>query len=142
VGTAATGAGGYVGERRSPTAVRRGWTWESGRLGAKTLREVLRAAGVEPAAQVDLTRFSEDDPADWTPDPGRVRLLASWTTRARPRGPRATVVALGRRVQRALTRAGIAHRALTHPAAREAIRRRERSRAHVAAVLGAGREGE
>jgi hypothetical protein len=50
------------------------------------------------------------------------------------------LVALGRRVEAALARDGLPHRFLIHPAARGAIRRRDRYQAHVAAVLTAGDE--
>jgi hypothetical protein len=114
-----------------------GVSWEDGRLAARTLHAARRAAGLDPARQRSLDLFA-DDPADGGPDPARLALPRHRTARARPR---AAVVALGRRVQRALAEAGIPHRALIHPAARGAIRRRDRYRAHVAAVLGARAPG-
>jgi hypothetical protein len=55
-------------------------------------------------------------------------------------GEGVVVVAMGCKVQRALDRAGLVHRPLIHPATRGAIRTRAVYQAHVAAVLGAGRD--
>jgi hypothetical protein len=38
----------FVGECRSLTAQRRGWTWRDGRLAAKPLFEALTAMGINP----------------------------------------------------------------------------------------------
>jgi hypothetical protein len=120
----------FVGERRSARAIAMDVFWEDGRLTARTLHAALRAAGLDLNRQRSLNLFADD--------PARLALLRHWTARARPR---AAVVALGRRVQRALDEAGIPHRALIHPAARGAVRRRDRYQAHVAAVLGARARG-
>lgn len=125
----------FVGERRSEKAQRMGVFWEHGRLAAKTLHEALRAIGIEPRACVFFNLY-EDAPND---APFELReqalgLLRKWTTRGR-RADRPVVVALGRRVRRELADAGIPHVRLTHPAARGAIRKTERYRAHVAEVL-------
>ena len=104
-----------------------------GRTGASpacTLHAVLRDLGLDPAAQRYLNLFP-GDPARGEPDPEHLRLLRRWVARTRPHP---VVVGMGRLVQRELTRAGIPHLALTHPAARGAIRARARYRAHVAEV--------
>ena len=120
----------FVGERPSARALATGATWQNGRLAACTLHAALRDLGLDPAEQRYLNLFP-DDPARREPDAARLRRLRGWLARTRP-----VVVGMGRLVQRELTRAGIAHLALTHPAARGAVRARARYRAHVAEVLG------
>lgn len=116
----------FVGERRSPTAIARGWTWESGRLCADTLHRALRAIGIDPAAQRFDNAFTDDGRVDTDTLMG----IASCAVRG------AIVVALGQKASRALDQHFIPHRRLTHPAARGSIRKRERYDAHVAEVLG------
>jgi len=109
----------FVGEERSERARAMGVYWTDGRLAAAHLFDALRAAGIDPTACTFVNWFEgEREP---------VRNAAA-------RGE--TVIGMGRRVQRALAAEGIAHRALTHPAARGLIRRRDRYRAHVREVLG------
>lgn len=116
----------FVGEQRSPTAIRRGWTWKDGRLAAKTLHEALRAAGIEPARQVYVNLWS---------DGGELNLDVVAELLVLDRA-RLTLVALGRRVADNLARFGVSHVEMVHPAARGSIRRSERYQAHVASVLG------
>jgi hypothetical protein len=120
----------FVGERRSPTAIARGWTWESRRLCADTLHRALEAAGLDrwPCTFVNLW---SDEPPWGDPRPDVLETLAHQT-----RTTGTYVVALGRKVQRALARHGIAHVPLHHPAARGKVRRTRAYQAHVAAVLG------
>ena len=103
--------------------------WTDGRLCAKTLHDALRRTGVDPAQAVFLNLF-HDEPADDLPCHNALQAVRSLA------GTGACIVALGRRVQAALTRAGVAHVGLVHPAARGAIRARAAYQAHVAAVLG------
>lgn len=120
----------FVGERRSPTAIARGWTWESGRLCSDTLHRALADAGYDRFPRMFVNLWPDEPPwGDPLPD-----VLAQLAHRARTSGT--FVVALGGKVHRALARHGIAHVHLKHPAARGAIRKTERYRAHVAAVLG------
>lgn len=119
----------FVGERRSRRAVELGAHWTNGRLCAKTLHDALRRAGVDPAHVVFLNLF-HDEPADGLPCDNALQAVRSLA------GTGARIVALGRRVQAALTRAGVAHVGLVHPAARGAIRARAAYQAHVAAALG------
>lgn len=123
----------FVGERRSTAAVRLGVRWEDGRLAARTLHAALRAAGIDPAAQVYANLFADPAPGDSVAPfvvaaPIRAQLHAAAALGV-------PLVALGRRVGAALARDGLSHRFLIHPAARGAIRRRDRYRAHVAAEL-------
>ena len=118
----------FVGECRSLTAIRKGWTWKDGRLAAKPLFEALEAMGVDP----DTQEFCNL----WTDPP-----LAQCITNHRKQALRMklsegyTIVALGSRVSEALAELDIDHVGIVHPAARGRIRKRERYIAHVAEKL-------
>jgi len=124
----------FVGERRSGRAVRLGVTWLDGRLVGRTLHEAPRACGVDPAGAVFLNLF-HDDARD--PHPCETVLLATRSLAATG----ATVVALGRRVQAGLQRAGVPYLPLTHPAARGAVRATATNRRLVADLLRSSRPG-
>lgn len=113
----------FVGERRSPTAIARGWTWRDGRLAAKQLHDALRATGIDPdsdaCAYVNL----------WT-DGGRAMF-----ERLRKKSDGRVIVALGSLVADALRAASVPHVALVHPAARGKIRKKARYAEHVRAAL-------
>lgn len=118
----------FIGERRSARAQRMGVTWHSGRLAAYTLFHALRAAGIPPQSQVFVNLY-RDGAGPTVIDPLIARTLpdfahAGWT-----------LVALGRNVDASLQRLNIPHIAIVHPAARGAIRKRERYQAHVANIL-------
>ncbi len=122
----------FVGERRSPKAVQLGAHWTDGRLCARTLRDALEYAGIDPARAVFLNLF-HDEPTDRAPGENAIQAIRSLVLVG------ACIVALGRRVQAALTRAGIAHLGLVHPAARGTIRARAVYRQHVAELLDSSR---
>lgn len=115
----------FVGERRSPLAIQRRVTWQDGKLAAKTLCEALSAAGI-PRRNYEMLNLWEDD--------GTLSALAEQTVRDCHEAGW-IVVGMGRKVQKRLQICGIPHRALTHPAARGALRKREHYQAHVQAVL-------
>lgn len=119
----------FVGERRSRRAVEMRVTWESGRLAAKPLFEALRECSICPEKQLFLNLYREGE-GIFEVDGDALARLREFSLSG------TTIVALCRRVQRELARAGVEHLALIHPAARGAIRSRERYRAHVADVLG------
>lgn len=115
----------FVGEKRSNTAVARGWTWRDGRLAAKTLHEALRSINVDPTCEVQcdyVNLWSDGD-----------RLMLA---RLAKRWPGRVVVSLGSKVGDELSRLGVAHVKVKHPAARGWIRGRGRYAAHVREVLG------
>jgi hypothetical protein len=118
----------FVGERHSQRAIQMGVRWEHGRLCAMTLHEALRAIGLDPVRQTYLNVFTDCDPPTLDED-ALAHIVALVDSGAE-------LVAMGRIVQRVLTRAGLPHRCLIHPAARGAIRARAAYQAHVAAVLG------
>lgn len=115
----------FVGERRSLTAIKHGYTWESGRLCANTLWEALKAAGIEPLAQL----FANAQEDDGSPHPE----LDAVARCALARG--VVVVSLGKTAHEALNGLGVPHARIIHPAARGAIRKRERYQEHVRAAL-------
>lgn len=132
----------FIGECRSLTAIRNGWSWEDGRLAAKPLFEALVAMGLDPAAQEYANLFED-------PSPTSRRSRKRTTTKvcegivsgllvletAIQDEDRAVIVALGQRVSRELAARGIEHVALVHPAARGRIRKRARYIRHVAERL-------
>jgi hypothetical protein len=125
----------FVGECRSLTAQKKGWTWEDGRLAAKPLFEALRAMGVDPAAHQYVNLWTDNASgetyASLAPGvtPGTLAVLGA----CRDAGH--IIVALGQRVSAELTERAFTHVALVHPAARGRIRKRERYIAHVAERL-------
>jgi hypothetical protein len=115
----------FVGEKRSLTAIRKGWTWESGHLAARTLFDALIPLGITPAECQFMNAFTDNGDVSGTLD-----------TLAQPAAAQGTiVVGMGKLAQDALRLAGIPHRALIHPAARGRIRGKDRYRAHVKAIL-------
>lgn len=118
----------FIGECRSLTAKRKNWTWKDGRLAAKPLFEALAAMGVDPAAHQYTNLWTDSTPpiVPWQ----RVERIRSAVESG------TIAVALGKRVSAELSRRGIQHVALVHPAARGRIRKRERYHAHVREKLG------
>jgi hypothetical protein len=117
----------FVGECRSITAQRKGWTWKDGRLAAKPLFEALAAMGVDPAdhGYTNLWADQLSGEAGSPISPFKIGWLR------RQLGDGRVVVALGKRVSTELAKRGIDHVALVHPAARGKIRKRERYVRHV-----------
>lgn len=126
----------FVGECRSLTAQSKGWTWKDGRLAAKPLFEALAAMGVDAAAH-EFTNLWSDNATGQTPGESGIAIIA-WQKidRLKTRAKTGVIVALGKRVSAELTKRGIAHVALVHPAARGKIRKRERYHEHVKTTLG------
>lgn len=116
----------FVGERRSPRAISMGVRWEDGHLAARTLHAALSVAGV---ALSDCRFINLFDDSTGALDQQNVAAIHS----ALAAGMQ--VIALGRLVQNSLRQLGIPHVEMVHPAARGAIRARERYQAHVADVL-------
>ena len=116
----------FVGERRSRRARVMGVRWESGHLAAKTLFDALRACGIDPQAQT-YTNLYDERCVRLRPCQGVLRRLQRQCLGRR-------IVALGIRVRAELSRQGIPHLAVVHPAARGTIRRRALYQAHVRSV--------
>jgi hypothetical protein len=125
----------FVGECRSLTAQRKGWTWADGRLAAKPLFEALEAMGVDPR-QHEYVNLWIDNASGLTYGSLKPGILGSTVRVIMARKSAGLViVALGKRVSEQLARRGIVHVALVHPAARGRIRKRARYPAHVAEKL-------
>ena len=122
----------FVGERPSDRAVRMGVTWNDGALAGATLFDALRSLGVDPSRQryrnlyTSPVRGAATDREDEREAIGEIK-------RAQERG--LTVVGMGRIVQQVLTREGIPHLRLRHPAARGRERLRARYHTHARDVL-------
>lgn len=121
----------FVGERRSRRAQTLGVTWHDGRLAACTLFAALRLAGIDPASQQYMNAYHDDG----TPDEAAIARAAELSRTC-------VIVGLGQRAQAALDRGGVPHVKLIHPAARGAIRARQRYQEHVLATLGDWQGGQ
>ncbi len=105
----------FVGENRSHLAKKMQVTWKDGRLAAKQLFDALDAIGFS-RSRCEFCNWFE----------GGKGIVRSWG------GP---IVAMGAKVQKALRADGIDFIPLIHPAARGAIRKKERYIQHVREML-------
>jgi hypothetical protein len=118
-----------VGENRSNKAQQNGWTWrkciESGEhhLCAIQLFEALEAIGIDLQKQRFVNLWDDDG----------VSIQDSIDFVVNFKG---TVVAMGRKVEKELTKLGISHKFIFHPAARGKIRRKGEYKKHVKERLG------
>ena len=101
----------FVGEERSPTAIRMGVTWKDRRLAAAHLSKATDALGLDWEA-LHFRNVYEDDIEDIKSFDG-------------------IVVAMGRKVEKELKKHQIPHEYIHHPAARGKIRIIENYKAHV-----------
>lgn len=122
----------FVGERPSHQAIKIGATWQNGKLAGKQLRDALVTLNIDPDAHQYTNLYSGPeagcvkDSADLCDALGRI-----WTAYEQD----VTIVGMGAIVCQQLVQAGIPHLQMIHPAARGAIRKKERYTAHVASVL-------
>jgi hypothetical protein len=121
----------FVGERPSNKAAQIGATWENGRLAAKQLHDALRALNIEPTTQEYVNLWTHPDAGDH--DYADQTFALGVIQRAYERG--LVIVGMGRIVCGVLMQEGIPHLQMVHPAARGAIRKKERYTAHVDSVL-------
>jgi hypothetical protein len=121
----------FVGERPSRRAIAIGATWANGHLAAKQLHDALRGLNIDPAAHdyCNLWSLPDAGPQDAADEAAAIQGI--W--QAIEHG--ATVVGMGAVVCRVLVREDVPHLQLVHPAARGAIRKKERYQAHVGSVL-------
>jgi len=101
----------FVGEERSPTAIKMNVTWRDKRLSAAHLSKAVEALGI-PWDDCMFLNVYEDDIT-------HIRAFDG------------IVVAMGRKVERELKKHGIPHEYIHHPAARGKIRIIENYKAHV-----------
>jgi hypothetical protein len=111
----------FVGENRSPTAKKKGYTWENvpdeGALCARKLFTALRRAGVEPRDQSYINILDDNG------NPQEINSNEK------------IVIAMGLKVQKELTLRGIPHVPIVHPAARGIWCRQEEYNNHIKEVL-------
>ena len=106
----------FVGEERSPTAIRMGVTWKDKRLAAAHLSKAVEALGI-PWDECMFLNVYEDD----------IRHIRAFD---------GIIVAMGRKVERELKKHEIEHEYIHHPAARGKIRIIENYVAHVQEQIG------
>lgn len=116
----------FISETLSPRTGHSDVTWDDNRFCAKTLRNALRTAWVNPNDQLFVGLFHGDT---LRLDHNTVRIAQ----RALHTGME--VVALGKFVSDELTALGIDHVYMVHPAAGGKIRKRENYQAHVERVI-------
>lgn len=112
----------FVGERPSPTALRKGWTLKDGRLAGKQLFDALMRLGLNPQDYEydNLFIISEDK---------RCYNAVRRVKRRHQAGLK--IVAMGVKVAYHLERLQIPHLKIPHPAARGRIRKKSRYTAAV-----------
>ena len=101
----------FVGEERSPTAIRMGVTWKDRRLAAAHLSKAVEALGIDWDKCTFLNVYEDDIE--------KIRAFKGVT------------VAMGRKVERELKKNGVEHMYIHHPAARGKIRIIENYKQHV-----------
>lgn len=121
----------FVGERPSHQAVKIGATWQNGKLAAKQLHDALRALGIEPSDHEYCNLYTQ--PASCARDAADEQATLKAVRQAQASG--LIIVGMGAVVSMRLEIADITHLRLIHPAARGAIRKKERYTEHVSLVL-------
>lgn len=107
----------FVGERRSQTAVARGWRWKDGHLAAKQLFDAFKEVQFEKH-RAEFCNVFEDGKH------GRGHIIRAILS-GKP------VIAMGKKVQAELSRWEIPFVPMVHPAARGKIRSKRRYAAEV-----------
>ena len=121
----------FVGERQSHQAAKINATWQNGKLAAKQLHDALRMLNIEPMEQRYVNLWSR-------PGTGPIKDCVETSALAYIAESIAigyTIIGMGQFVSRALAEHGVTHLLIVHPAARGAIRKKERYAAHVGSVL-------
>jgi len=117
----------FVGEEKSPTAIRKGWSWEDGRLAAKQLFRALDNSrdilSIDPKDCKFVNLF----------EPEGIKMLFNGKLKTWAR--KGIVVALGKKVSNMLDTYEIRHYKMVHPAARGNIRKKENYINHTREVL-------
>lgn len=117
----------FVGEKRSNTAIDKGWTWDTCKefpqLCAIQLFGALRFAGIDPGKQIFVNLWQDD---------GRLKKYLKYTLEVST----FPVVGMGNKVCTQLNKWGIKHIKIVHPAARGIWRRKEVYNRHIKKRLG------
>ncbi len=123
----------FVGQRPSHRAEQIGATWANGKLAACTLWRALEALGIDPRQQVFINIWETAEPVSPEREAeAEERAFAAIRTALADGLP---IIGMGAVVHRWLLQRGVAFTKMVHPAARGALRRRERYQRHVAEVL-------
>ncbi len=101
----------FVGEERSPSAIRMNVTWKDRRLAAAHLSKAVEALGIDWDKCTFLNVYEDDIE--------KIRAFKGVT------------VAMGRKVEKEMIKNGIKHEYIHHPAARGKIRIIENYKQHV-----------
>jgi hypothetical protein len=112
----------FIGERRSETAMRKGYHWNDEVLCAKKLLQALRSAGIEPQEQEFANLWHDDG----TLDPNTLEIISETD---------AHVVAMGKKVQKELGKHGVIFTGINHPAARGIMCRKDVYQTHIQEIL-------
>ena len=110
----------FVGENRSPSAIRMNVTWKDKRLAAKQLFDAFEMNGIDDS-EFEFTNVKE--PEDFL---DQVEKAID---------NQVPIIGMGRIVQQILNNMNIEHTPMIHPAARGAIRKKERYAEHVNEIL-------
>lgn len=106
----------FVGERRSPTAIRMNVTWKDKRLAAAHLSKAVENIGIN-WDECEFMNVFEDDINEIHKFEG-------------------VIVGMGRKVERELKKLGIEHEFIYHPATRGEVRNIEKYKNHVKERIG------
>ena len=112
----------FIGEEQSATAKKMGWEWGSNHLCSKTLMEALAGCDDFDSKNANFINIFKDGELNSE----ALHFIRNWN---------APVVGMGRKVQKALKKAGLNHWEMIHPAARGKIRAKENYAAHVKDVM-------
>lgn len=122
----------FVGESRSQTAKDKGYTWINCQVTGKPVNsairlfDALRSVGLDPNQQVFFNLWDDEDVLN----PVVPEVLKEMAQDGE------IIVAMGHRAGNELSRLGIPHEQIIHPAARGKIASRVLYRAHVKEILG------
>jgi len=111
----------FVGEEPSKTALSKNYSWEDGRLCAKQLFDAFKSNGYHSSDAEFINLFHNGDV-----------LVSSLNLIQQSKKP---IVAMGRKVQKALDIHNVSYQPMVHPAARGTIRNKENYSLHVKETL-------
>lgn len=121
----------FVGEKPSITAQKRDVVWADGGLAAKQLFDGLRKLGIDPSRSMFFNLFGDNPDAPLIPAPTARAIMMAEIAKIN----RLEVVAMGLKVSKVLQGLAVPHRTIVHPAARGAIRKKERYAKHLRDTL-------
>lgn len=120
----------FVGERRSPTAIKQGLRWEDGKLSAKRLFDALASNGINPHDQTFINLFEDGDgTGEEVISRENFDMILCYVAQS-------LIVGMGQKVQKVLVSNQIAHVGIVHPAALGIYRRPGVYTQHVKEMLG------